>query len=201
MPSNYDTSKLIRYLNKKKQASTSPLNPEKYDPTEALNHLGKYLSSQLKSGAKEDVGRKDDYYVNKDPYTTSNKIQFEEAFRADGIVRRALLRKADFVFAKGIKTVLDTMDDDFSDYSEKQNALNKIMGKKPTKEIKEAVLEEGISKEVGKNNYQEAKSTIDKINRRLNFRHYLRGAYLNCKTYGRAALLIFFTNDLGETWP
>ena len=78
----------------------------------------------------------DNYYVNKDPYTTSNKIQFEEAFRADGIVRSALLRKADFVFAKGIKTVLDTMDDDFTDYTEKQNALSGIISKKEYKDAK-----------------------------------------------------------------
>ncbi len=186
-----DTSKLIRYLERKKQASTSPLNTEEYNPTTALNNLQSFFQGQVKSGAVDSIEKdKDQYYVNKDPYTTANKIQFEEAFRADGIVRRALLRKADFVFAKGIKTVLDTMDDDFQDYTEKQNALNKIMGKPATpKEIKQSVIGEGISKEVGKNSYKEAKSIIDKINRKINFRHYLRGGYLNCKVYGRSGLL------------
>src|ERR1051326_3412361 len=133
-----DKSNLIRYLNRRKQAATSPLNNERYDPEDALDNLQIHLS-KIKGAAVDNVN-KDDYYVNKDPYTTSNKIQFEEAFRADGIVRRALLRKADFVFAKGIKTVLDTMDDEFdTDYEKRQTALADIMSAK-----------------VGKTSYKEA---------------------------------------------
>jgi hypothetical protein len=179
-----DYSKLIQSLHRKYLNNTSPLNKEEYNPGPALDRLSGYLSSQakLKGAAVSDVD-KSSFYVNKDPYNSTNKIQFEEAFRADGIVRRALLRKADFVFAKGIKTVLDTMDDDFDNYEEKQNALNKILGKTAAD-----TLEEGISKEVGKNSYRQAKSQIDKINRKINFRHYARGAYLNCKVYGRSGL-------------
>ena len=126
MQSLSDKSKLIQFLSKYKQSATSPLNNEKYDPTEALDNLYIHLQTKLKSGAIDTVS-KDDFYVNKDPYTTSNKIQFEEGFRADGIVRRALLRKADFVFAKGIKTVLDTMDDDFQDFQKKQEVITGII--------------------------------------------------------------------------
>src|ERR1043165_8075913 len=178
-----DKSNLIRYLNRRKQGATSPLNNEKYDPEYALDNLQLHFRGQLKSGAVDTLQSKDDYYVQKDPYTTSNKIQFEEAFRADGIVRRALLRKADFVFSKGIKTVLDTMDDDFKDYEEKQSALSNIMTAK-----------------VGATTYKDAKAIIDKVNRRINFRYYLRAAYLNCKTYGRSALLKETVNP-PETWP
>ena len=176
-----DTSKFIRYLERhNKQSASSPLNKDEYKPEEALSNLSNHFKSQLKSGAIDSIKSvEDNYYINKDPYTTSNKIQFEEAFRADGIVRRALLRKADFVFAKGIKTVLDTMDDDFSDYQKKQEVLSSVLGKA---------------------DYKKAKSVIDKINRKINFRHYLRGAYLNCKTYGRSGLLKDY-NDASPTWP
>jgi len=162
-----DINKFIRYLQKDKQIATSPLNIESPDDEkkrteQAFNNLHNHLvkQAQLKGAAVDSIEKnKDNYYVNKDPYSTGNKIQFEEAFRADGIVRRALLRKADFVFAKGIKTVLDTMDDDFQDFQKKQEAISGIITKKE---------------------YTDAKSQIDKINRKLNFRHYFRGCYLKC---------------------
>src|SRR6266498_3540871 len=101
-------------LNRSDRKPLSPLNQEKYKPTQALYDLQSHLS-YLKQAAYSGPNSlsSEDYIVQKDPYTSTNKIQFEEAFRADGMSRMALLRKADFVFAKGIKTVLDTMEDDF----------------------------------------------------------------------------------------
>jgi len=177
---NDNHANLIRYLNKYQQKATSPLNKEEYKPEEALSNLQRHLNGQYKSGAIDSIKSvEDNFYIQKDPYTTSNKIQFEEGFRADGIVRRALLRKADFVFAKGIKTVLDTMDDDFADFQKKQEAISGIITKKE---------------------YTDAKKIVDKINRKINFRYYLRGAYLNCKVYGRSGLLKEYVNP-SPTWP
>src|SRR5687767_3164983 len=87
---------------------SSPLNSSQYNPTEALTNLQNHLNV-LKSAKYGGIQSLDsqDYIVQKDPYNNIHKVQFEEAVRADGIVQRALHRKADFVFAKGVKTVLD----------------------------------------------------------------------------------------------
>lgn len=180
-------NKLWGYIHEKHIASSSPLNKQIWDPTEGMANLRKFLRSPVHQAALSvsyattapmtsaqnavsQIPAQDErnYYMQKDPYTSANKIQFEEAFRADGIVRRALLRKADFIFAKGVKTALDVMNDDFTTYEERQNALSKL---------------------VSNQEYRQAKAQVDKVNRRVNFRHYARAAYMNCKIYGRSGLV------------
>src|SRR5688572_17418945 len=109
---------LVHSLNfsKSERTPNSPLNKSDYKPEEALSNLQKHFNGVIKSGAYSGSASLDskDYIVQKDPYNNIHKVQFEEAVRADGIVQRALHRKADFVFAKGVKTVLDVQDDDFN---------------------------------------------------------------------------------------
>src|SRR6476659_5060301 len=139
-------------LAKNNRKPDSPLNPDNYNPTEALNNLSKHLNV-LKSGAYSGTNSlsSEDYIVQKDPYNAIHKVQFEEAIRADGIVQRALHRKADFVFAKGVRTVLDTMDDtEYATAKEKEDATKGI---------------------IQKPEYQDAKKLVDKINRHVNFRY------------------------------
>ena len=167
---------LVKSLNfsKSERKPNSPLNSSQYNPTEALDNLqialngGNKQITPIKSARTESV-TKDDYIVQRDPYNSVHKVQFEEAVRADGIVQRALHRKADFVFAKGVKTVLDTMDDDYKDFKEKEEATQSV---------------------INKPEYTKVKQLIDKINRKVNLRNNLRIGYFNCKTYGRSALLI-----------
>ena len=154
---------------------TSPLNeisPEDYQTLIKSAALGlkEYLQEQefLKQAAVGSLGNTDDYIVQKDPYMSTQKVQFEEALRADGIVSRSFERKADFVFGKGIKTVLDTENDNFPDYKAKMQAVESIMSNAE---------------------YKKAKDVIDSLNRKVNFRFRARGAYILCKGFGRSALL------------
>ena len=91
-----------------------------YEPNQALQNLKAYFDSiknsdAYKSGAY--VGSKslsaEDYVVQMDPYSSAAKIQFEENARAEPMTRSALRKNMNYLFAKGIKTVLDTMYDDF----------------------------------------------------------------------------------------
>jgi hypothetical protein len=132
--------------------------------------LKEYLEEQaiLKNAAVGSLGNTDDYIVQKDPYTSKAKIQFEEGLRADGILSRSFERKADFVFGKGIRTVLDTENDNFVDFKARQAAVESIMSNKE---------------------YMKAKDIIDTLNKKVNFRFRTRGAYILCKAFGRSALL------------
>ena len=82
-----------------------------YDPKEALKNLQSYFDSLYKSGAY--AGTKslstEDYIVQMDPYNSAAKIQFEENARAEPMTHSALLKNNDYLWGKGIKTVLDTM--------------------------------------------------------------------------------------------
>lgn len=154
---------------------SSPLNiisPEDYQLLikSAAAGLKDYLQEQayLKNAAVESLGNTDDYIVQKDPYTITAKIQFEEGLRADGIVSRSFERKADFVFGKGVKTVLDTENDNFEDTKARMQAVESIMSNAE---------------------YKKAKDTIDTLNKKVQFRFRVRGAYILCKGFGRSALL------------
>jgi len=148
-------------------------NYKEWNPKQALDNLKEYLENPLipiKNAAytERNIGNlNNDYYVQKDPYLIQHKHQFEEALRADGIVARALERKADFVFAKGFKCVLD-LTEQFEDDEERRSAFEKIMSNAE---------------------YKKARKLIDKVNKTVNFRFYCRAGYINAKGYGRSALL------------
>ena len=146
-----------------------------YDPNQALQNLKAYFDSIknsdiYKSGAY--VGSKslsaEDYIVQMDPYSSAAKIQFEENARAEPMTRSALRKNMNYLFAKGVKTVLDTMYDDFDTTEKKSEAIQSI---------------------VSKQEYINAKKVVDKVNKRCNVRHYFKLAAFNAKVYGRSALL------------
>ncbi len=157
----------------------SPLNTEEYNPTEALNNLQSHLTTVLKSGAYSGPNSlsSQDYIVQKNPYSAHHLIQFEENARAEPMTQRALHRQNDFLFGHGIKTVLDTMDDDFDTTEAKSEAVSAIMSKQE---------------------YLNAKKVVDKVNRRVNFRQKARAAVYNCKVYGRSALLKEYIDSKDE---
>ena len=169
MTVNDKLSTYIVSLFKGARKASSPLNTA-YNPEKAISDLKKHLDSLYKSGAY--AGTKslssEDYIVQKDPYTSTAKIQFEENARAEPMTRSALRKQANYTWAKGIKTVLDTMDDDFETTQLKSEAVSKIMTKQE---------------------YLNAKKVVDKVNKRCNVRFWFKAASINAKTYGRSALL------------
>jgi hypothetical protein len=148
----------------------SPLNSAKYDPRQALTDLQTHLDGLYKSGAYQGSNSlsSEDYIVQSDPYTNAAKIQFEENARCEPMTRAALQKKNDFLFGKGIHTVLDTMYDDFVTTELKSEAVSKIMSKQE---------------------YIKAKKVVDKVLKRCNARYWFKTATHNAKTYGRSALL------------
>jgi hypothetical protein len=148
--------------------ATSPLN-KSYEPEKALEGLQSYFNSLYKSGVYQgtELDAKD-FIVQKNPYTSTNLIQFEENARAEPMTRSALRKNMNYLFAKGIKTVLDTMYDDFETTEKKSEAVSSIMSKQE---------------------YINAKKVVDKVNKRCNVRHYFKVAAFNAKVYGRSALL------------
>jgi hypothetical protein len=164
---NDKLSTYIVSLFKGARKASSPLNKE-YNPKQAISDLQKHLDSLYKSGAYSGRLSSEDYIVQKDPYTSAAKIQFEENARAEPMTRAALQKKMDYLFGKGIRTVLDTMYDDFDTTEAKSEAISAIMSKKE---------------------YLDAKKVVDKVNKRCNTRHWFKAAGLNAKVYGRSALL------------
>jgi hypothetical protein len=146
--------------------ATSPLN-KSYNPEKALDNLQKYFDS-YKSGAYTGNLSKEDYIVQRNPYNSTNLIQFEENARAEPMTRSALRKQANYTFAKGIKTVLDTMYDDFETTEKKAEAVQSIMSKQE---------------------YIKAKQVVDKVSKRCNTRFWFKAGSINAKTFGRSALL------------
>jgi hypothetical protein len=108
------------------------------------------------------------FIIQSNPYTTTALTQFEEAARADGIVSRSGERKADYVFAKGIRCVLEPTYDDFDDDKARADEMKRI---------------NDIPK------YEEAKKKLYKLNKKIQFDFFCRAAYINSGIYGRSALL------------
>jgi len=170
---------LIRSIpfGKSSRKPNSPLNKETYNPKQALANLQLALNggSELITPIKEAKYKQDgttfnsqDYIVQKDPYTSTNKIQFEENTRAEPMTKAALMKMMDFMFAKGMRSVLDTVEDDFATTDEKKKAVESVMSNQE---------------------FLNAKKVVDKINRRVNFRYNARIAVFNAKAFGRSALL------------
>ncbi len=105
----------------------------------------------------------------KDPYTQLMKLRFEDAWRADPTVRRAIDKKVQFVLGKHPKSVLDTRKE-FTAYDEmKKKAFDDVVGNKT---------------------YQEMKSKFDQINQQVNLRGNLKSSLVQCKVLGRSVLFI-----------
>lgn len=146
----------------------SPLNNDltTADANKAKRSLRYYLN-KYKSGAVNSIGTQS-WIVQSNPYNTQHLTQFEEAARADGIVGRSFERKADYVFAKGIRTILEPTYDDFDDDKARAKEMQRING-------------------IGK--YKDAKKTLYKLMKKIGFDFYARAGYINAGIYGRAALL------------
>ncbi len=108
------------------------------------------------------------YAILRDPYTFAMKVRFEESYRMDPVVRSAINRKCAFILGKKMDTTFDIVDT-FTNPAEARTAVNLIASDQE---------------------YFNAKRTIDKIHRKVNFQQKLKGAVIQAKVYGRSALLV-----------
>lgn len=158
MPKNVDNDGFL---------GVSQFNPDGREPS----HL--YGRTRTKSAAVSGIIQPQDigagaFQVLRDPYTSSMKIRFEEAWRMDPVVRSAINRKVAFILGKEMRTVLDTIET-FPNKAEYRAALNKIMSNQE---------------------YKTARAVVDRLNRKVNFQYCLKAAVIQAKVYGRSALLI-----------
>jgi hypothetical protein len=133
------------------------------------SHVSGYDIGKIKSAAinPTDIGA-GSYAILRDPYTYPMKVRFEEAYRADPVVRSAINRKVSFILGKKVKTVFDIVDS-FPDPHEARSALNIAMSDQEL---------------------LNAKRIIDRVNRRTMFQHKIKAAVVQAKIYGRSALLV-----------
>lgn len=104
----------------------------------------------------------------RDPYNSQMKARFEDAWRADPIIRETIERKVMFILGKRTKTALD------------------IAEEFPVEDLRKKALEAVMSKQ----EYQKAKAAIDMTNRQVKFHQRLRATVVQCKVAGRSALFI-----------
>ena len=104
----------------------------------------------------------------RDPYSNKMKDRFEDAYRADAIVRVAINRKVQFMLGKRGKTVLDVAKE-YVDKDEEKKAREKV---------------------VNDEEYRKMKSWIDQINRKVKLHQKLKSAVIQCIVGGRSALFI-----------
>jgi hypothetical protein len=104
----------------------------------------------------------------RDPYTSQMKARFEDAWRADPIIRETIERKVMFILGKRTKTSLDIAEE-FPAEEQRKKAVEAVMSNQE---------------------YQKAKAAIDETNRRVKFHQRLRAAIVQCKVAGRSALFI-----------
>ena len=114
----------------------------------------------------------------KDPYTPDLKDRFEDTYRSDGQVKRAIDKRVEFLLGKHGKTVLDTTEE-FSAFQERKAALDAIN----TNE-----------------RYINAKKQIDilQAKKAIRFHDKLISATKQCLIYGRSAIEIVRGAD---DWP
>lgn len=104
----------------------------------------------------------------RDPYSNKMKDRFEDAYRADAIVRVAINRKVQFMLGKRGKTILDVA----KEYATEEEA------------------KKALADVVNNEEYQKMKSWIDQINRKVKFHQKLKSAVIQCIVGGRSALFI-----------
>jgi hypothetical protein len=114
----------------------------------------------------------------RDPYGQDMKDRFEDTYRSDGNVKRAIDKKAEMLLGKHGKTVLDTTEE-FNSYQEKRAALDSINSNQT---------------------YLDAKKDIDHLQSKkaIRFHDKLISATKQTFIYGRAAIEIVKDTD---DWP
>jgi hypothetical protein len=110
-----------------------------------------------------------------DPYTLLDKWRCHDAWRRDGTARRAVNVLADYVLGQRTKNTLD-VNGDFATADEQNTALDSISNN---------------------TTYQGYKNQLDKINRDCHFDKMLTAAFIQCKVFGRALLIIQDDTDTG----
>ena len=106
----------------------------------------------------------------RDPYGIDMKDRFEDTYRSDGNVKRAIDKRTEMLLGKHGKTVLDTTEE-FDSYLEKRKALDAINSNQT---------------------YIDAKKDIDRLQSKkaIRFHDKLISATKQCFIYGRAAIEI-----------
>lgn len=102
------------------------------------------------------------------------KLRFEDAWRADPTVRRAINKKVQFILGKRPISVLDTRKEYTGLEEMKKKAFDDVVGNKK---------------------YQEMKSEFDSLNTKVHLRKNLKAALVQCKVLGRSALFVEKTPD------
>lgn len=102
------------------------------------------------------------------PYTILELWRMHDTYRRDGTARRSLNLLADFTLGDRTMHVLDVT----QEYATKQEH---DAAQKALQSNKDA---------------QDDKQQLDKINRQVNFDHWLTAAFIQCKVFGRAVLVI-----------
>lgn len=97
------------------------------------------------------------------------KLRFEDAWRADPTVRRAINKKVQFILGKRPISVLDTKKEYTGFEDMKKKAFDKVVGNKE---------------------YQDMKTDFDSLNKKIGLRRFLKSALVQCKVLGRSALFV-----------
>lgn len=143
---------------------------------EQLNNLVQYVIKRKgNKSPKSMIARYGRYSSNysptqKPPYNTDSLDRFEDTFRSDGVVQRAIMKKTQMTMGKHGKVILDTTEE-FDDEDQRKAAILKVQNNAA---------------------YQEARKQIQKLNIKpeVNFHNNVTSAVIQCKVYGRAALEI-----------
>ena len=111
----------------------------------------------------------------RDPYDPSMKDRFEDTYRSDGNVKRAIDKRTEMLLGKHGKTVLDTTQE-FTNYQDKKTALDGINTNQT---------------------YLDAKKEIDQLQSKkaIRFHDKLISATKQCLIYGRSAIEIVKDTD------
>lgn len=111
----------------------------------------------------------------RDPYGQDMKDRFEDTYRSDGNVKRAIDKRTEMLLGKHGKTVLDTTEE-FNTYQEKRAALDTINSNQT---------------------YLDAKKDIDHLQSKkaIRFHDKLISATKQCFIYGRSAIEIVKDGD------
>lgn len=154
-----------------------PLNEEQYSfyrqwtpkvvsgsQPRSKNRLLSYLESDREwykvGAAKQKLKRQ------RNPHLKRELDRFEDTFRSDGTVKRAILKKWDFILGANVRFVLD-VDEEFDTDEERSAALNRVQSHRP---------------------YIEAKKTVEKLLKDIDWRTKFHAAGVQASVYGRAAI-------------
>jgi len=134
--------------------------------------IGANTVTKLKSGATDFANPKElgagSYALLRNPYTASMLIRFEEAWRMDPVVRSGINRKVSYTLGKKFYSIFQLIDD--------------LPNKK--------VARQALSTIASKQEWQNAKKVIDRLNRNLGLQEKLKAAVIQAKVYGRSGLLL-----------